>query len=177
MTHRTSKPCSHSRTMMTDLVFPGDANDHGTIFGGKVMAAIDKVASIASVRHCRLPVVTASSDNLDFRKPIKVGEAMMIEAFVTWTHRSSMEVYVKVRSENLYTGELKTTSTSFLTFVAIDEQGKPTPVPAVYPETDEEKRLFETAPQRYEQRKKSRQDHSYLEQEHESNEGGKKNEI
>lgn len=161
---KVGKPCSSSRTTMTDLVFPGDTNYHGTIFGGKVMAAIDKVAAIASMRHCRMPVVTASSDSLDFKAPIKMGEAMMIEAFVTWTHRSSMEVFVKVQSENLYTGELKTTSTSFTTFVALDDEGKPAAVPPVYPETEEEKRLFETAPLRYEQRKKSRQARSFLEE-------------
>ncbi len=153
---REAKPASESRTIMTDLVLPADTNYHGTIFGGKVMFLIDKIASIASMRHCRKPVVTASSDSLNFLAPVKTGEALLLEAFVTWTHRSSMEVYVKVCSENLYTGERKLTATSFLTFVAVDEHGRPTPVPAVIPETEEEKRLFESAPRRYEMRKRNR---------------------
>lgn len=149
------KPASVSRTIMTELVFPQDTNYHGTIFGGYVMSYIDKIATIASMRHSRKAVVTASSDSLDFLAPVKMGEAMQLEAFVSWTHRSSMEVYVKVQSENLFTGERKLTATSFSTFVALDEDGKPTPVPPVIPETEEEKRLFESAPARYENRKKT----------------------
>lgn len=147
-----AKPVSQSRSMMTDIIFPSDTNYHGTMFGGVVMRYIDKIATIASMRHSRRGVVTASSDSLDFLAPVKVGEAIMLEAFVTWTHRSSMEVFVRVESENLLTGERKTTATSFLTFVALDEDGKPTPVPPVIPETDEEKRLHESAPERYEAR-------------------------
>lgn len=148
-----AKPVRLSRTTMTELIFPSDTNFYGTAFGGKVMQYIDKVATIASMRHARQLVVTASSDSLDFLAPVKLGEALVLEAFVSWTHRSSMEIYVKVKSENLLTGELKTTATSYLTFVAVNEEGRPVPVPAVIPETDEEKRLFETASQRYEARK------------------------
>lgn len=157
------KPVRMSRTTMTDLVFPADTNYHGTVFGGKVMYYIDKIATIASMRHSRKPVVTVASDSLNFLAPVKEGEAMVLHAFVSWTHRSSMEVYVKVQSENLYTGELKTAANAFLTFVALDENGKPTPVPPVFPETEEEKRLFETAPQRYEERIKRKKANSGLE--------------
>ncbi|GAA4878609.1 acyl-CoA thioesterase [Paenibacillus vulneris] len=149
-----AKPARMSRTTMTDIIFPSDTNYHGTMFGGIVMRYIDKIATIASMRHSRRGVVTASSDSLDFLAPVKVGEAIMLEAYVSWTHRSSMEVFVKVESENLFTGERKTTATSFLTFVALDDQGKPTPVPAVIPETDEERRLFDSAEERYQARKK-----------------------
>ncbi|MCZ8515903.1 acyl-CoA thioesterase [Paenibacillus filicis] len=148
------KPVSASRSIMTDIIFPSDTNYHGTLFGGVVMKYVDKIATIASMRHSRKGVVTASSDSLDFLAPVKVGEALLLEAFVSWTHRSSMEVYVKVESENLSTGERKTTATSFLTFVALDEDGKPTPVPPVFPETPEERALFDTAEERYEARKK-----------------------
>lgn len=148
------KPVSASRSIMTDIIFPSDTNYHGTLFGGVVMKYVDKIATIASMRHSRKGVVTASSDSLDFLAPVKVGEALLLEAFVSWTHRSSMEVYVKVESENLSTGERKTTATSFLTFVALDEDGKPTPVPPVFPETSEESALFDTAEERYEARKK-----------------------
>ncbi|WP_026962120.1 acyl-CoA thioesterase [Alicyclobacillus herbarius] len=149
-----AKPVRLSRTILTDLILPPDTNNLGTMFGGRVMAYIDKVASVAAMRHSRRPVVTASSDSLDFLEPIKVGEAILIEAFVTWAHRTSMEVHVKVESENLLTGEIKLTATSFLTFVALGPDGKPAPVPPVVPETDEEKWFYKTAPERYEARKK-----------------------
>jgi acyl-CoA hydrolase len=134
---------------MTEIVFPSDTNTHGTIFGGKVMHYIDAIAAIAATRHARKSVVTASMDSLDFLAPIKLGETVNLEAFVTWTHRSSMEVYVTVKAENLLTGEQRTTSTAFLTFVALDENGKPTPVPPVIPESEEERRLHAGAPERY----------------------------
>ncbi len=152
------KPASASRTIMTDLVLPPDTNNHGTIFGGRVMAYVDKIASIATMRHSRRPVVTASSDSLDFLEPVTVGEAIRLEAFVTWTHHTSMEVYVKIESENLLTGEVKLTATSYLTFVALGADGRPTQVPPVIPETEEEKWHFETAPMRYEQRKRRKQE-------------------
>ncbi|OFW78671.1 MAG: acyl-CoA thioesterase [Alicyclobacillus sp. RIFOXYA1_FULL_53_8] len=147
------KPTRLSKTMMTDLVLPPDTNNHGTIFGGRIMAYIDKIASITCMRHARTPVVTASSDSLDFLEPVKVGEAVRLEAFVTWTHKTSMEVYVKVESENLMTGEVKLTATAYLTFVALGPDGKPTPVTPVIPETAEEKRHYDTAPERYEMRR------------------------
>jgi acyl-CoA hydrolase len=137
---------------MTEIVFPSDTNNHGTIFGGKVMQYIDTIAAIAAMRHARMSVVTASMDSLDFLAPIKLGETVNLEAFVTWTHRSSMEVYVTVKAENLLTGEQRTTSTAFLTFVALDENGKPTPVPPVIPESAEEQQLHASAPERYKAR-------------------------
>lgn len=152
------KPVSLSKAHMTEIVFPPDTNYHGTIFGGKVMQYIDKIAAIAAMRHAGSGVVTASMDSLDFLAPVKLGEAVNLEAKVTWTHRSSMEVHVVVQSENLLTGERKTTSTAFLTFVAMDEHGKPTTVPPVLPETDEEQRLFATARERYDARMKRKAD-------------------
>ncbi|MFD7524749.1 acyl-CoA thioesterase [Paenibacillus chitinolyticus] len=149
-----AKPTSVSRSIMTEVIFPLDTNYHGTVFGGKIMEYIDKIATIASMRHCRRGVVTASSDSLDFLAPVHLGEAIELEAFVSWTHRSSMEVYVRVVAENMFTGERRTTATSFITFVALDDEGRPTPVPAVLPETERERRLHESAPARYEARKK-----------------------
>ncbi|ANB56369.1 thioesterase superfamily protein [Anoxybacillus sp. B7M1] len=152
-----SKRASESRTLLTDLVLPSDTNHHHTIFGGKVMAYIDKIACIAAMRHCRKPVVTASSDSVDFLAPIKAGEAIYLEAYVTWAHRTSMEVFVKVEAENLLTGERRVTAHAYLTFVALDESGKPTSVPAVIPETEEEKQQYRDAEERYMLRKKRKQ--------------------
>ncbi len=153
-TQQEAKPVRESRTFLTDLVIPPDTNHHNTIFGGKVMALVDKIACIAAMRHCRKPVVTVSTDSFDFLAPIKTGEAIILEAYVTWTHRTSMEVYVKVESENLLTGEKQMTSRAYLTFIALNDQGKPTPVPPVIPETEEEIRQHEKAKDRYELRKK-----------------------
>jgi acyl-CoA hydrolase len=151
------KSTSESRTNMTDLVLPPDANGHGTIFGGLVMSYIDKIASITAMRHCRSQVVTASFDSMDFLAPIKVGEAISLVSHVTWTKRTSMEIFVKIQSENLITGERKLTGTSYLTFVALDEQGKPKEVPPIIPETEEEILQHQSAPERYESRKKRKQ--------------------
>ncbi|MFD0587069.1 acyl-CoA thioesterase [Paenibacillus sp. GCM10027627] len=142
---------------MTQLIFPLDTNHYDTMFGGKLMEYMDKVAAIAAMRHARSRVVTASTDSLDFLAPIRVGEVIEVEAFVTWTHRSSMEIYVSVTSENLYTGNRAVMVTAFFTFVALDENGKPSPVPAVLPESELERELFDTAPERHQLRKKRKQ--------------------
>ncbi len=117
------------------------------------MAYVDKIACIAAMRHCRKPVVTASSDSFDFLAPIKTGDAINLEAYVTCAHRTSMEVFVKVERENLLTGEKQLTARAFLTMLAIDEDGKPIPVPQVQPETEEEKRQYVQAQARYLERK------------------------
>ncbi|MBS4197502.1 acyl-CoA thioesterase [Lederbergia citri] len=145
-------------TIKTSLVFPPDANHLGTLFGGKLMAYIDDVASIAAIKFARNLVVTASTDSVDFIKPIRIGDAVTLKAMVTWTGRTSMEVFVKVTSEHLLTGEKSIAALSFLTFVALDESGKPIPVPQVIPETKEEKWLNETANSRAAHRKLRKQE-------------------
>lgn len=135
---------------------PPDTNTYGTLFGGKLMAHIDDVAAIAAMRHARKPVVTASTDSVDFLSPVKEGDSICIEAFVTWTHQTSMEVFVKVVTEDLISGTRTVCSTAFLTFVAINESGRPIPVPQVYPETEQEKLLHEQAPIRAEHRNNRR---------------------
>ncbi|RYG71186.1 acyl-CoA thioesterase [Lentibacillus lipolyticus] len=152
-----SKPCRESLAIKTSHVLPPDTNNHGTLFGGKLMAHIDDVAAIAAVRHARQPVVTASTDSVDFLAPVREGDSICVEAFVTWTHKTSMEVFIKAVTENLLTGDRKICTTAFSTFVAIDDNGKPTSVPEVYPETDQEKKLHESAPERAEQRKQRRE--------------------
>lgn len=153
MIKREKKFMKESLTIKTAHVFPPDANHLGTLFGGKLMSYIDDVASIAAIRHARRPVVTASTDSVDFINPIKVGDAVTLEAMVTWSGRSSMEVFVKVLSEQVLTGERSIAALSFLTFVAFDEKGEPTLVPEVIPETEEEKWLHTTAAERAQRRK------------------------
>ncbi|MBM7563341.1 acyl-CoA thioesterase [Paenibacillus sacheonensis] len=152
------KSTHESRSSMMQLIFPSDTNYHGTMFGGKVMEYMDKIAAITSMRHARGPVVTASTDSLDFVAPIRVGDMIDVEAFVTWTHRSSMEIYVKVETENVYTGERRTAVTAFFSFVALDENNKPRPVAPIIPQTPEEEALHSSAPARYELRMQRKQD-------------------
>lgn len=124
---------------------PNDANPLGTIFGGRVMQLMDVAASIAGFRHARCNVVTLSVDSLEFRRPIRVGYAVVLHAWLNWTGRTSMEVQVEVYSEDLLTGERARTSTGFFTFVAVDEAGRPKEVPALLPLTQDEERRFQEA--------------------------------
>lgn len=149
-------PMSQSRTIQTKLILPPDTNHHHTIFGGKVLSYIDEIAAITAMKHAKSEVVTASIDSVDFVSPAYAGEVLELEAIVTSTGRSSMEVYVRVICKNLITSEERLTTESFITMVAIDNQGKTTEVPPVFPETEMEQRLFETGPQRREHRKAKR---------------------
>jgi len=152
------KSCSQSYTVKTTHVLPPDTNALGTLFGGKLMAHIDDVAAIAATRHARKQVVTASTDSVDFLAPVKVGHFISVEAFVTWTHRTSMEVFVKVMTEDVESGNKTICTTAFLTFVALNEDGVPTAVPGVYPETDQEKTLHQGAAARAEYRNERRKE-------------------
>lgn len=145
-----------SRTIQSRLVLPPDTNHHLSIFGGKVLAYIDEVAAIASMKHAKSEIVTAAFDSVDFKSPANVGDILELEAIVTSTGTTSMEVYVKVKSINFRTGEEKITTESFVTNVAIDNRGKPVPVPSVYPETEEEKVLYEKGLIRRKQRMERR---------------------
>lgn len=153
-----SRPCSDSFTVITAQIFPPEANAYGTLFGGKLMAYIDEVASIAAVRHSRKTSITASTDSVDFLSPIQVGDFVGIEAMVTYANRTSMEVFVKVVREDMETDQREVCVTAFLTFVAIDKAGKPTPVPQVYPQTEDEKLLYAGAKKRKEIRDKRRRE-------------------
>lgn len=151
------KSVRESRAVKASIVLPPDTNNHHTMFGGKVMAYIDDIAAISAMRHCRQRVVTASTDSVDFLNPIREGDSICLESFVTWTHKTSMEVFVKVVAEDLLTGKRAICATSFLTFVALDPDNKPILVPGVIPETEEEQRLFDSAPERADARRLRRQ--------------------
>lgn len=153
-----SKYCRESFVVKTSIVQPPDTNSYGTLFGGKLMAYIDDTAAISAMRHARRHVVTASTDSVDFLYPVYKGNSVCLESYVTYTGRTSMEVFVKVIAEDLITGARNVCAVSFLTFVALDEHGKPTPVPVVVPETEEEQSLFDSAKERTEIRKKRRAD-------------------
>lgn len=143
-----AKTVQESKIVQTRLVLPPDTNHIDTIFGGKILAYIDEVAALAAMKHANEIVVTASIDSVNFWSSAKVGDALTLEAFVTYTGTTSMEVYVKVSAENILKGTVEKTTEAFLTMVAVDEHGKPIKVPKIIPETAEEKELYEGTPDR-----------------------------
>lgn len=145
-----------SRTFQNVLVLPPDTNHLGTIFGGTVLSYIDEIAAIAAMKHSRTAVVTASIDSVNFLSSAVVGDILTLEAVVISTGRTSMEVFVKVESENLQTSKKTLTTTSILTMVAKDENGIPVPVATVIPANAEEWELFNTADMRRQHRLEKR---------------------
>lgn len=151
---RTVKESQHETS---ELMMPGDANNLGHVFGGVVLSMMDKCAAIAAFRHCRLHVVTASIDRVDFREPIHLGDLVVMKASVNFAGRTSMEVGVRVEAEELLSGRRRHTNSCYLTFVAVDRNGRPVEVPEVKPETPEEVRRFEAAKERRRRRLEERQ--------------------
>ena len=139
------KKISESRTTMTEVVLPNDANNYGNILGGKVMHLMDMAAAIAALRHCRKPVVTVSVDSLHFVHPIPVGQLVLLEAVVTRSFSTSVEVQVEVFSENPLSGKQEKTSSAFLTFVALDSEGHPLKIAPVIPKSVQEKDRYQKA--------------------------------
>jgi len=133
------KRASESETEMVQVVLPNDANPLGFILGGSVMHLIDIAGAIAGHRHTRTLLVTAAVDGLEFLHPIKVGDLIILNARVTCTFNTSLEVRVDVHSEETLTGKRRLTSRAFLTFVAIDQNGGRIPVPPLLVETEEER--------------------------------------
>ena len=146
------KPVRYSQSEITQVVLPNDANPLGSILGGKVMHLVDIVAAIAAHRHSSCFVVTAAVDHMDFRFPIRVGEVVVMKSSVNRVFGSSMEVGVKVFREEQFTSKRQHSSSAYLTFVAIDENGKSKLSPQIIPETNEEKRRYREAGIRRRQR-------------------------
>jgi acyl-CoA hydrolase len=146
--------------MLAELALPGDANNWGFLLGGKVMHLVDICGALAAMKHARCPVVTASADSVNFLHPVHMNHLITLKSSVNRVFNTSMEVGVKVLVEDVMTGEVKHTTSAYLTFVAIDAQGKPVPVAPVIPETEEQQRRFEEAGSRREyrlaQRRKNR---------------------
>lgn len=150
------KQASSSQVVMTELVLPSHTNALDTIFGGVVMSWIDIAAAICAQRHSNRAVVTASMDQLNFIAPIKKGWVVNLKASVNFTSRTSMEIGVRVDAENPITSEHFHTASAYMTFVALDSNGKPCPVPELELTNDVEKRRYEKAKQRREQRLQNR---------------------
>jgi acyl-CoA hydrolase len=147
------KTPSESSVEMREMVMPNHTNPQNTVFGGTVMSWIDIAAAMVAARHCGRPVVTAHIDDIDFIAPIKVGYHVLIQASLNYVGKSSMIVGVKVTSENPYTGEVRTTTKAYLTFVALDDLGRPVEVPPLKPETEDELRRYENAKKRVQMKK------------------------
>jgi acyl-CoA hydrolase len=158
----TPKRASESATEMVQVVLPNDANPLGFILGGTVMHLIDIAGAIACSRHTRRLLVTAAVDDLQFLHPIKVGDLIILNAHVTCTFKTSIEVQVDVHSEETLTGTRLLTSRAFLTFVAISKEGARVPVTPLLVETDEEKRVCEEAHVRRAARLKRRDENALV---------------
>jgi len=154
----SDKTVSNTHVIMHELVLPNETNVHGNIFGGKVMYYMDMCAAMSAYKHARKPVVTASVDRLNFLAPAKMGDIIIFKSSVNYTSRSSMEVGVKIESENPLTGKIKHTASAHLTFVALNENNKPTAVDPITPESKDEIRRYNRGKERYLIRKKRLKD-------------------
>ncbi len=134
------KRVKDSSVITAQMMIPQDANPAGNVHGGVVVKIIDEAAGVVAARHSRRNVVTASIDRMDFHHPIFVGDLLFFKASLNFVGRSSMEIGVRVEAENLMTGEVRHAASAYLTFVAIDSNGRPVEVPPLIVETDEERR-------------------------------------
>lgn len=140
----TKKP-QDSLVTMSELVLPNDTNTLGNLMGGRLMYWMDIAGAIAAQKHCNCPVVTASVDNISFASPVKLGNVLSIEAKVTRSFNSSMEVYLRVWGEDIAAQYKYLSNEAYLTFVALDPNGKPRKVPELVPETESEQKIFDGA--------------------------------
>jgi len=126
-------------------MMPMDANVAGNVFGGAILRLVDETAAIVAYKHARNNVVTASVDRMNFFSPVYIGDLLRLIASINLVHRTSMEIGVRVEAENPVSGEIRHTGTCFLTYIALDKNGKPTQVPRLTPQTVEEKRRWAEA--------------------------------
>ncbi|MGC8662987.1 MAG: acyl-CoA thioesterase [Thermoplasmata archaeon] len=138
-------------------VLPEDTNVYGNLFGGKLVEWIDRTAGIVAVRHSRKNVVTANIDNLSFLEPIKLGDIVILRAWINYTGTTSMEIQVDVYNERSSDGSKVMACRAYLTYVAIDEYGKPVPVPKLNILNDEQKQRYDQALERKKQRLKMKE--------------------
>jgi len=153
--HEKSPFESHAEVIVR--MFPSDANPAGNVFGGEILKHIDMVAGIVAQRHSQSNAVTVSMDSVNFLKPVFVGNVLSLNARINYVHNSSMEIEVKAEAENIVTGIRTVTGTAFVTFVALDKNGKPISVPKLSLKTDDDRIKFEEGKIRMEKRLQNRQ--------------------
>ena len=137
-------------------MLPQHSNNLGLVFGGVILAMMDTASAVSAIRHARTTCVTASVDRVDFREPIHLGDLVIMKCSVNYVGRTSMEVGVRVEAEDLQTGNRRHTNSCYLTFVAIDRNGRPVEVPRLIPETEDEIRRYEAAKARRKRRLEER---------------------
>jgi acyl-CoA hydrolase len=147
-----NKLVKETHVIMHELILPNDTNNLDTVFGGKVMQYMDLCAAMSAYKFARTAVVTASVDRLDFLAPARVGDMLILKSSVNYSHNSSMEIGVRIDAENVKTGKTRHTATAYLTFVSLDEKGKPMTVNNILPETKDEIRRFKEGETRHKQR-------------------------
>jgi uncharacterized protein (TIGR00369 family) len=152
----TPKPISASRITLSQLMHLEHANLLGNVHGGWIMKLVDEAGALACMRHAQRRVVTVAIDSMTFRQPIKIGDLVILNAEVSYAGRTSLEAEVHVLAENPITRERTHTNTAYLVYVALDDDGNPTPVPPLKAETEEEKRKLEQAKERQERRLKQK---------------------
>lgn len=143
------KKVSQSSVVLAQIMLPADTNPAGNVHGGTIMKLIDNAAYVVASRHTGRNTVTVSIDRLDFHYPVFLGNLVYLKASMNRAGKTSMEVGVRVEAEDLMTGEVRHTASAYLTFVALDADGRPTPVRELVAETDEDKRRFAEADKRY----------------------------
>ena len=148
------KPISASRITLSQLMHPEHANLLGNVHGGWIMKLVDEAGALSCMRHAQKKVVTVAIDSMTFRQPIKLGDLVILNSEVTYTGHTSMEAEVQVLAENPITAERTHTNTAYLVYVALDDEGRPTSVPPLKAETEEEERKMEHARERQERRLK-----------------------
>ncbi len=142
------KPISHSRMEMRHKPQPAESNTNGVMHGGYILYHLDTAGGMSAARHAGSRVVTVSVDRMDFKSPVRMGEDMLYRTSVNMVHRSSIEVGARIEAENPYTGETRHVGTAYLTFVALNEEGRPTAVRPLIPETPEDRRRMADAARR-----------------------------
>ncbi|PJZ78427.1 acyl-CoA thioesterase [Leptospira neocaledonica] len=145
MSEEITKSPKQSAAETRHIVMPDHTNHYGTLFGGTLMSWIDLIAVMVAQRHCGREAVTASVDKLNFLEPISLGDHVILKASANYAGRSSLEIGVQVSKENPYTGVVTRATTAYLTFVALDENKRPCPIPKIKPESDVEIRRYENA--------------------------------
>ncbi|HIC88856.1 MAG TPA: acyl-CoA thioesterase [Anaerolineae bacterium] len=152
------KRVADSAVTLCHLTLPSDANPLGNVHGGVLMRLMDEAGGLAATRHARRPAVTIVTDSISFLSPVYVGNLVTIHAHLTWVGRTSMEVEIRVEAEDVLTGQVTHTNSAYAVYVALDEQGRPTPVPPLALETDEERARWQAAERRRKRRLRERED-------------------
>ena len=155
---RPMRSVAESQHETSEIMMPHHANNLGHVFGGVILSMMDRAAAVAAIRHARTTCVTASSDRVDVREPVRLGDLVIMKSSVNFVGKTSMEIGVRVESEEITSGNRRHTNSCYLTFVAVDQNGRPVPIPGLRPETDDQRRRYDAAQQRRRRRLEERKD-------------------